>query len=507
MREERFDLVVIGFGAAGAAAALTAARAGASVALIEKQPAGAHYPSTRMSGGLMMTVADPVAAMSYLIACAGGMIPEEVLRAWAERAASLRPWLKGIGLDSVPLAGGWHPHFAGHDALEVVAIPKRGLEEIEIDEEERLLATRMGTLPKGMLASGMFGNGRELFAALEAAVRGTPGIQVFHGHAADSLLRETRDAPVTGVEAVGEAGHVRFHARCGTVLSCGGYEFDERMKLDYLKAYPIHFYGCRANTGDGIRMAQEVGADLWHMNQMIGRAIAHFELDGEPMNFNIAIAPAPYVFTDKYGRRFTNEDLQAMSKEHFYCELLDYDVERMEYPRIPAFWFFDRRRMEAGHLVLREAGLVGVGLYDWSPDNRRELERGWIAEGDDVETAARKAGVADPAGAARTIAEYNEACRRGVDAFGRSAASLIPLEPPFYCMPVYPGGASTCGGPRRDGRARILDVRGRPIPGLYGAGELGEAVGLLYPSGGANLSDGLCFGQIAAESALADPIG
>lgn len=502
MRAENFDLVVVGFGAAGAAAALTAARSGARVALVEKQLEGAHYPSTRMSGGLIMTVRDVEAAMPYLTACAGGMVPDSVLRAWAGRAAALRGWLRAIGLESVPLAGGWHPHFSGHDALEVIAVPKRALGDIKIDETERMLATRMGTLPKGMLASGMFGNGREVFAALERAVRAAPDIRLFYGHAADRLLREGGEAPVTGVEAIADGERVRFVARRGVVLSCGGYEFDETMKLNYLKAYPIHFYGTRANTGDGVRMAQEIGADLWHMNQMIGRAIAHFELDGEPFNFNIAIAPAPYLFTDKYGRRFTNEDLQAMSKEHFYYELLGYDVERMEYPRIPAYWFFDRRRLEAGHLVLREAGLVGVGLYDWSADNSQEIARGWISAGEDAESAARKAGLVDPAGAARTVVEYNEACRRGADVFGRSLETLIPLEPPIYCMPIYPGGASTCGGPRRDEMARILDVRGRPIEGLFGAGELGEAVGLLYPSGGANLSDGLCFGQIAAETAL-----
>jgi succinate dehydrogenase/fumarate reductase flavoprotein subunit len=68
----------------------------------------------------------------------------------------------------------------------------------------------------------------------------------------------------------------------------------------------------------------------------------------------------------------------------------------------------------------------------------------------------------------------------------------------------YPGGANTCGGPRRNERAEVLDVFGEPIQGLYAAGELGEVIGLLYPAGGCNLSDAFCFGQIAAESALSD---
>jgi predicted oxidoreductase len=67
---------------------------------------------------------------------------------------------------------------------------------------------------------------------------------------------------------------------------------------------------------------------------------------------------------------------------------------------------------------------------------------------------------------------------------------------------MYPGGPNTTGGPRRDELARVLDPFGQPIPGLYAAGELGEAIGLLYPSSGCNLSDAICFGQIAAETAL-----
>jgi succinate dehydrogenase/fumarate reductase flavoprotein subunit len=101
------------------------------------------------------------------------------------------------------------------------------------------------------------------------------------------------------------------------------------------------------------------------------------------------------------------------------------------------------------------------------------------------------------------VAEYNAACASGIDAFGRPMASLIPIdEGPFYCMPVYPGGATTNGGPRRDAKARILNPFREPIPGLYGAGELGGAIGILYPSPGANLGEAFAFGAIAAETAL-----
>ena len=82
----------------------------------------------------------------------------------------------------------------------------------------------------------------------------------------------------------------------------------------------------------------------------------------------------------------------------------------------------------------------------------------------------------------------------------------MPLDsPPYYCVELWPGGPNTSGGPRRNEHAQVIDVFGDPIPGLYEAGELGEAVGALYPANGANLSDALCFGRIAAEHALGIP--
>jgi succinate dehydrogenase/fumarate reductase flavoprotein subunit len=291
------------------------------------------------------------------------------------------------------------------------------------------------------------------------------------------------------------------------VLACGGYEFDEDMKRNYLRAYPIHFYGNPGNTGDGVRMALDVGADLWHMNQMIGRAIGHFALpDGTPTGFIIDISPPGYVITDGYGLRFADEQPQAELLHGFYYELLQFDHHTGRYPRIPCYWFFDERRRSAGPLTHTNLGASAVGLYRWSEDNRAEIEAGWITCGGTIEEAAAAAGVLDPGAAARSVATYNEGCAAGADPFGRPRHSLVALDrPPYYCMRLWPGGSNTSGGPRRDEHARVIDVFGEPIEGLYAAGELGQPVGLRYPADGSNLSEALCFGQIAAEHALAGP--
>jgi succinate dehydrogenase/fumarate reductase flavoprotein subunit len=494
------DLVVVGFGAAAAAAALTAADAGATVLVLEKQPEDAHTPNTRMSGGVIMTANDPVAAAGYLHACGGGMLPEEICEAWADRAAGLLDWLAAIGaaeeLALVRIAGA-EQDFPGAEAIDCHMQGRPSGAAADPEESASLIAAGLGR------ASPDRRTGRDLYRVLRRLVEARGSVRVEWGTAARHLLRDEAGR-VEGVEAEAESGTVMARARAGVVLACGGYEFDPELRRNYLKADPIYFYGNPGNTGDGIRMAQEVGADLWHMNQMIGRGVGRFlDADGVEQIFQFRMAPGGYAITDRHGRRFASEQPQAESKHGYYYHLISYDPDRREYPRLPSYWFFDRRRIEGGMLTSPVSGRVGVGLYDWSDDNRREVDVGWIAEGADIAGVAAAAGVEDPGAAAATVAAYNEACERGEDPFGRPAETLVPLDsPPFYCVPLYPGGSNTSGGPRRDGRSRVLGVDGAPIPGLFCAGELGSPMALLYPADGSNLSEAFCFGQIAAETAL-----
>jgi succinate dehydrogenase/fumarate reductase flavoprotein subunit len=480
--EQEADVVVVGYGGAGAAAALRAAQLGASVLILEKQAENAHTPSTLMSGGNIMAVNDVDRGTEYLDRCAGGMVPEAVTRAWAKKSLNVTAWLDELGTDLHlrRVGGPLYPMLDGAEAIDVY---------------------HQGTSASDDSA---LRPGRGFFEALARAVAREQQIRVLWEAPGHRLVRNS-DGRIVAVDVRVGGGGRRIGARKGVVLATGGYEFDEEMKLNYLKAAPVYFYGNPGNTGDGVRMAQNVGADLWHMNTMAGRAVCHFELDsGASFNFMALLEPGGYVITDKRGRRFANEEPQAKLTFSFLHELFAFDAEvHTEYTRIPSYWFFDRRRLEAGPLVETGAGAVAVGLYDWSAGNRKEIELGWIKVGNSIAEVAAAAGVKDPGAAERSIAEYNEACHRGNDLLGRSDASLIPIDrPPYGCVVLYPGGPCTCGGPRKDAHAQVIDVYGDPIPGLYAAGELGEAVGLLVPSNGTNLSQALCFGQLAVESAV-----
>ncbi|MCA8889109.1 MAG: FAD-dependent oxidoreductase, partial [Parvularculaceae bacterium] len=337
---QEYDLIIVGFGAAGAAAAITAARSGARVAIIEKQPQDKHYSSTRMSGGLIMGANDVETATRYLDACAEGMIPTSVNRAWAERAVRLPDWLRSVGIESVVMAGGWHPQLDGFESIDVFAPLPRGVDPSSVEIE---------LPPPGELRFKFplpYGNGDMLHEQLLEAVDKEKSIDCFFGHAAKRLLRD--DDRISGLVCLSDGGEVNFLTKHGVVLACGGFEQDQDMILNFLKAYPIYFYGSKANTGDGIRMAQAVGADLWHMNQMIGRAVMRVtHPDGWESTFSPSLNPPGYAILDKHGRRFANEHLQAVSKAHFYYELLQYDAEELGYPRIPAYWIFDKKRLEA----------------------------------------------------------------------------------------------------------------------------------------------------------------
>lgn len=479
---DQADLVVVGYGGAGAATAVTAADAGATVLLLEKQPQASHTPSTRMSGGIVMACTDPVAATEYLDACAGGVVPASVTRTWMDEAAGLVDWFTAAGVE-LPLqvcGGAEHPSLPGAEAI-VTYQPGTG-------------GTRLD--PSG-------GGGPALWDAVAAAVQRRASVHIAFDAPAQRLRRDG-SGRVTGVRVRQGAGTVDVRAHHGVVLACGGFEFDPWLTRNYLRTDPVRFYGNPGNTGDGVRMALDVGADLWHMNQMVGRAVGSFVLDdGRRLGFIIGIDPPGYVITDRCGRRFADEEPQARLRHDFYYHLLSFDSERGEYPRNPCFWFFDDRRRAAGPLTYPHIGACGVGLYQWSADNSAEIDRGWIAAGKTAAEAAAAAGCADPEQAERTVAEYNAACERGVDPLGRPPSTLVPIDgPPYYCVPLWAGGSNTSGGPRRNEASQVLDAFGEPIAGLYAAGELGQVLGVRYPADGANLSDAFCFGRIAARHAL-----
>ncbi len=303
------------------------------------------------------------------------------------------------------------------------------------------------------------------------------------------------------------------------------------MRQQYFQADPVLPVPFRGNTGDGIRMAQDVGAALWHMWHYHGpyglrhpdpsypfglllKAIPMWTPGRSGQTLDLAtgealgrpagdrgLARMPWILVDQTGRRFMDE--YPPYPGDFGVRPLDlYDSKTQRFPRIPAYMIFD----EAGRKLYPFGRVVGnerQPIYQWSDDNLEEVKAGIFQRADTIAGLARQIG-AEPQVLEATIDRWNRFCTEGRDEEqGRAAETMMPVsEPPFYKGAVWPIVLNTQGGPVHDARQRVIDPFGQPIPRLYAAGELGSAFGHVYLAGG-NLAECFVGGRIAAREAAA----
>ena len=148
-------------------------------------------------------------------------------------------------------------------------------------------------------------------------------------------------------------------------MASGGFENNDEMKRNYFEAMPVYtLFG--GNTGDGIRMAQDVGADLWHMWHFHGSY--GFKYPEFPLAFRHcwrgprkADWIMPWICVDKYGRRFMNEYPPAVQDTgHRAIEF--YDADKQEFPRIPTYLIFDENGRKLGSRGAAYVSRRGVHL-------------------------------------------------------------------------------------------------------------------------------------------------
>jgi succinate dehydrogenase/fumarate reductase flavoprotein subunit len=470
MWHKEVDVVVVGYGGAGAVAAITAHDAGASVMLLEKGERGGG--NTRLAGGTIREFLDVDKAIKYFDAILTD-VSKEMKRAFVEEGAKNADWMREMGADLERGEPGrfppaphviW-PHLDGSDGIG-------GRWKV-----------------KGKSTVG----GLNLWTVLERNVE-KRGIEVRTKTRAKKLVTNERKE-VIGLLADGPDGEIRVKVKRAVVLTCGGFQYNREMQRNFLG---IDYYaqGCLGNTGDGIKMAQELGADLWHMSGVscgIGYKFAEFDM---PMG--IGIRTGEYIYVDQNGKRFMDEadiDVHAMAFEFSY-----FDHKTLTYPRIPAYLIFDETTRGAGRLIGWCPG-AAMDYYEWSQDNSAEIERGWIKTAQTIRDLAPQIGL-EPGTLQETVSTYNMYCIGGYDPeFGRRQETLGPIrKPPFYAVAVWPCLLNTQGGPRRNAKAQVLDVNGEPIKRLYSAGELGSIFNTLYPGAG-NISECLSFGRIAGRNA------
>jgi succinate dehydrogenase/fumarate reductase flavoprotein subunit len=459
----RVDVLVVGFGAAGASAALAAHARGATVQVVEKCSAGGG--NCRHSGGFLFEVDGP-GAIDHLDALCFGKTDREVLCAYAGGLRDVPAWLEELGgrADPVDLGafGGMLPSWPHFPAAGQVGY--------------RQFAGDVGVRP-----------GIALWELLERAVDAA-GIPVRLGTSVNELI--VRDGAVRGAVVAGR----EIEAAGGVILASGGFEYDDEMRDAFL-SLPLVPVGHPGNTGDTVRLAGQADASLWHMSAFFGWTA--FRHPDYPAAFTLDVHAPSFLYVDADGRRFADETgWEVHDKIRSWTAYFPRNPNR---PHLPGFIVFDEAARLAGPLN----GIVGTpNDYVWSADNSAEVERGWIARADSPGELAARIGL-DPAVLAATLDDYAAAVASGRDGrFGRSARTLVPLRPPLYAIEMWPGLATASGGPRRDARARVLASGGRPIEGLYAAGAAGSIWGHLTEHGG-GLTDAIVFGRVAGSEAAA----
>lgn len=494
------EVVVAGYGLAGAIAAVEAYDAGARVLILEK----GKYPGglSILSGGAMKCVSNVGAAVNYLRIISGGRVSDELIYSFAEELAKNWDYLEhlcqinGAKLrqrEAVKgLFQGVYP-LPGQDAFyiaEVAEVP--GFHTFPWVQRLR---------PQGVNIM------KVAFDHVEKR-----GISVLLSTPVKRLLTDA-GGMVIGVVAQSREKEMTIRAGRAVVLATGGFEQSDWLKMQYLQGMPFYSLAPLTHTGDGIIMAQKVGAGLWHMWHLHGSY--GFKVPDFPIAFRHPFSgyrnperKMPWVVVDKFGSRYMNEYHPApQDTGHRPMEVMDPDIPG--YPRVPSYLIFDEVGRQRGPIA--QPLSIGEHRYEWSSDNLQEVERGWILQADSVsELAVRiretkeNQSLMDPERLEETISSWNQGVRSGHDWLRRPPGTMTTIETPrFHAAEVWPVISNTQGGPAHNVRQQVIDAFGEPIPRLYAAGELGSFFGHLYELAG-NLSECLSSGRVAGRQAAAE---
>jgi len=540
---DEFDVVVVGSGAAGMTAALTAAHNGLTALVVEKAPT--YGGSTARSGGgvwipnneviLRAGVPDTLAqAADYLTHIVGDVVPAELLATFLAHGPEMLSFL----LANTPLKFAWVPGYSDYYPEAPGGLPGgRSIEPKPMPV--RLVSEHMATLCPPYLASPMQvavtqadyrwlnlvkRHPRGMLRALRVGVRGfvarLTGRRIAMGQALAAGMRaglaradvpvwlstgmvglETTSDRVTGVRVVKDGKEFTVRARRGVLLASGGFERNEELRKKYQRE-PIGTQwtvGAHENTGDGIEAGLRLGAAVDLMDDAWwGPSIP---LTGGPY-FCLAERTLPgSVMVNAEGNRFANEAAPYVDAVHAMYGPGDGPARN-----IPTWLIADQRYRDR---------YVFAGLYPGQSFPGRWYKAGVVFKAATLEELAPLISV--PADALRaTVERFNGFAVQGVDEdfhrgdstydkyYGdprnRPNPSLAALvKSPFYAVKIVPGDLGTKGGLRTDKAARVLREDGTVIPGLYAAGNASAAVmGRTYAGPGATIGPAMTYGYLAA---------
>jgi tricarballylate dehydrogenase len=489
MAEMNCDVLVVGGGNAALTAALAAREQGAEVVVLERAPVEERGGNSRFTAGAIRVVYN---GLDDLVKLMPDLTEEE------KRNSDFGVYTSDQYFDDIARVT---QDRANPDMAELLVtrsfdtllwlrskgirfMPMYGRQAFKVDGKMKFW---------GGLTVEAYGGGPGLIEMLHKSVEKN-GIQVLYGTRAQTLLHDERG--VWGVAV--RQGHRKFDIEAkSVVLACGGFESNAEWRTRYLgPGWDLaKVRGTRFNTGDGIRMALEIGA-MPYGNWSGCHAVAWDrnapEFGDLAVGDNFQKHSYPFgLMINARGERFVDEG--ADFRNYTYAK---YGRAILEQPGQFCWQVFDSKVV---HLLRDEYRI-------------RQVTK---AKADTLEELAKKLEGVDAAAFLMTVAAYNAAVRQDIPfnpavKDGRRADGLpVPRanwantldKPPFEAYAVTCGLTFTFGGLRIDNDGRVIDTEGEPIRGLYAAGELvGGLFYFNYP-GGTGLMSGSVFGKIAGTSA------
>jgi succinate dehydrogenase/fumarate reductase flavoprotein subunit len=532
---DSFDVVVLGTGAAALTAAIRAADEGASVGLFEK--ADAVGGTSAWSGGMVWIPMNPHMAelgiedsrsevMTYLDSLSNGLIDMDLAAAMVEAGPEVVSYLEEhtpVRFQIIKDFPDYHPEHPGAKpgggrSLECPLFPfdelgpwqHRVTVGPQLSGNITMSETSLGRgAPEGVAPEELErrkihderGAGQGLIGPLLKGCLDR-GIEPRTQWRAVELVRE--GGRITGVRFETPDGPAEVGAERGVIMATGGFEWDPDLVRAFARGPLVRSASVPTNTGDGLKMAMRVGASLGNMREAWWVATIDVPKNGQMAAWQVnGERTRPHsIMVNRRGVRFANE---AANYNALGAAFHVIDINTYEYVNHPAWLVFDRH-------YLTRYGLAGFKGETETPD--------WLVEGASIRELAEKMDV--PADAFEsTVTRFNEQAAAGEDTdFGRGKsvhdrwwgdpklgdgpqATLGQIDTaPFYATQVYAGVLGTKGGPRTDRNGQVLDVDGKPIAGLYAAGNtMASAMGMTYGGAGGTLGPAIVFGYLAGRHA------
>jgi 3-oxosteroid 1-dehydrogenase len=532
--DRQVDVVVVGSGAAAYSAALTASAAGRSVVMLEK--AGGEGGTSAKSGGgywipnnshmRKIGLTDPRADALKLL----------TRLSWPARYAPAAPGYGMPAREASLLAA-----FYGHGPKAIDLLTRLGYRStfayVKKDGDEPPFPDYYAELPENKAPYGRIlapltatggGFGADMIAGMKA-VADKRRIPLLLGHRVTGTVVNSA-GQVIGVLAAKGRKTVAVRGRRGVIFGSGGFTQNPEMALNFLRG-PI-FGGCAVptNTGDFVDIAVDLGADLGNMNNawwagvVFEQALQHSSTPSDVFN----IPGHSMIVVDRTGNRLYNEKFvyNERTQLHFVWDPLP-----ARYKNLLTFMIYDQTTADAygGSYPLPAKGATAPYVISGAtlPELAQKI-------GDRLGSLTRRTGGFDlDAGFAaqlpQTVARFNGFATAGKDDdfhrgerlieryFDSGVQNVKPPEGttmapisdsgPYYCVILGGGTLDTKGGPKTNAKAQVLDTRGKPIRGLYGAGNcIAAPAGQAYWSGGATLGSAITFGHIAGTNASKEAV-